>query len=88
MGTCKGCGAAIAWYPNDSTGRLAPVNLDHDDDGNVTLRPNPRGNGFAYHVLAADEDPPEPTARFKLHFATCTKDQVYKRRDPVGRQHQ
>jgi hypothetical protein len=81
MARCQACARPVLWLPNSKTGRVAPVDVDPIDGGNVELctrEVDGMGAGErAYRVLTKRElgqGPSmfEPTPdRYTLHFATC-----------------
>lgn len=83
MATCDGCDAEVRYLENDKTGKRAPVNVDPDPSGNVTIPE--RGK---YHVMTKAEkedaapslfDAGPPTDRYTLHFATCPRANHFRR---------
>lgn len=95
---CKGCKQRIRWMRNDATKNMAPVHTVERPDGNVVLV-----DTQLFHVLTKLEledldgtglfpngagDRWADYPRYVLHFAVCPRADVYRRRDPKGRQHQ
>jgi hypothetical protein len=76
MAECQGCHAEVNWLPNDETGKMAPVNVTPDPEGNVIYVAG------KYHVLTDKEKRANvagaSTARFTLHFVTCPKKAHFK----------
>lgn len=80
-GICRrpGCGEKILWLPNDSTGKVAPIDAEPVlYGGNIDLVADPEtGEIVAYHVLRKDE---ERTGQYRQsHWLTC-KNPPFKRR--------
>lgn len=67
---CERCTARIVFARVDG-GRLIPVDVEPDPDGNVAIRVDSTGRIRA-RVLSEDRPAPEGTERLHVpHFATC-----------------
>lgn len=66
-----GCGAAIIWTTNVTTGRRMPVDAEPDEAGTIVLVSG--NDGPEARVLTRDEVARRPTTRglYVSHFATC-----------------
>lgn len=68
--TCKTCGAAIIWLPNNNSGKKAPVDADPVKfGGNIVIEDNGAG-GHHYRILKKGE-PTRQGSRHQSHFSTC-----------------
>jgi hypothetical protein len=85
--TCRSCGTAIVWLPNERTNKMAPIEAESRVDGNVVLlrlvgdlqRLTSAEDADAYRVLSKadrarwDADPAQYASipRYVSHFAGC-----------------
>lgn len=65
---CRHCGHQVR-YVSLNTGKVMPVDLAPDEDGNVAA--HLRGGRLHGYVLRKDETPPTGWQRWMPHIATC-----------------
>lgn len=67
---CRTCGARILWLHNNITRRVAPIDAEPADNGNIELLED-----GTYRVLGQTLfDQRDPDTEYHLnHFATCEK---------------
>ena len=75
MSTCKGCGASILWATAAVTGKVMPLNLPPDPEGNLMV-----GSDGKVRAVGGDGG----GRRYSSHFATCPRAGDFRKRATGG----